>query len=91
MDERIGAACDAARQAELESQAGGFRVAQEPSLSQLEPHRENPVPDSSVYFVADHASAAVPLRRPLASWGPSHAPLSPGVGSCTSWISLTKI
>lgn len=40
MDERIGAACDAARQAELESQAGGFRVAQEPSLSQLEPHRE---------------------------------------------------
>ncbi len=42
MDERIGAACDAARQAELESQAGGFRVAQEPSLSQLEPHRARP-------------------------------------------------
>ena len=40
MDERIGAPCDAAGQAQLESQAGGSRVAQEPSLKQLEPHRE---------------------------------------------------
>ena len=42
MDERIGAPCDAVGQADLESQAGGSRVAQEPSLKQLEPHRADP-------------------------------------------------
>ena len=91
MDERIGAACDAAGQADLESQAGGSRVAQVPGLKQLKPHRARTGSRLLGLLRGRSRIGSGPLQTSLGELGPSLSPLSPGVRSCTSWISLTKM